>query len=36
VKELGFELRIYGLKYLEDVRRGKAKNDDYDRWCGMM
>jgi len=27
---------IYGLKYQEDVRRGKAKNDDDDRWWGMM
>ena len=27
---------IYGVKYLEDVRRGKAKNDDHDRWWGMM
>jgi hypothetical protein len=27
---------IYGLKYQEDVRKGKAKNDDDDRWWGMM
>jgi hypothetical protein len=27
---------IYGLKYQEDVRRGKAKNDGDDRWWGMM
>jgi hypothetical protein len=27
---------IYGLKYQEDVRSGKAKNDDDDRWWGMM
>ena len=27
---------IYGLKYQEDVRRGKEKNDDDDRWWGMM
>ena len=26
----------YGLKYQEDVRKGKAKNDDDDRWWGMM
>lgn len=25
---------IYGLKYQEDVRRGKPKNDDDDRWWG--
>jgi hypothetical protein len=27
---------IYGLKYQEDVSRGKPKNDDDDRWWGMM
>jgi hypothetical protein len=27
---------IYGLKCQEDVRRGKGKNDDEDRWWGMM
>ena len=27
---------IYGLKYQEDVRRGKAKEDGKDRWWGMM
>ena len=27
---------IYGLKYQEDVRRGKGKNDDEDRWWGTM
>jgi len=27
---------IYGLKYQEDVRGGKPKNDDDDRWWGMM
>jgi hypothetical protein len=26
---------ISGLKYQEDVRRGKGKDDD-DRWWGMM
>jgi len=26
---------IYGLKYQEDVRRGKPKNDDDDRWWNM-
>jgi len=26
---------IYGLKYQEDVSRGKPKNDDDDRWWGM-
>ena len=26
---------IYGLKYEQDVRSGKANNDD-DRWWGMM
>ncbi len=26
---------IYGLKYEQDVRSGKAKNDD-DRWWSMM
>ena len=27
---------IYALKYQEDVRRGKAKEDGNDRWWGMM
>jgi hypothetical protein len=27
---------IYGLKYQEDVRRGKPKNDHDDRPWGMM
>jgi len=27
---------IYALKYQEDVRRGKAKDDSNDRWWGMM
>jgi len=27
---------IYALKYQEDVRRGKAKDDGNDRWWGMM
>jgi hypothetical protein len=27
---------IYGLKYQEDARSGKAKNDYDDRWWGMM
>jgi len=27
---------IYGLKYQEDVWRAKEKNDDDDRWSGMM
>ena len=27
---------IYGLKYQEDVRQGKGKDDDHDRWWGMM
>jgi hypothetical protein len=27
---------IYGLKYQEDVTKEKAKNDDDDRWWGMM
>ena len=27
---------IYALKYQEDVRRGKAKDDGNDRWWSMM
>ncbi len=27
---------IYALKYQEDLRRGKGKDDDCDRWWGMM
>jgi hypothetical protein len=27
---------IYSLEYQEDVRRGKAKNDDDERWWNMM
>ena len=27
---------IYGLKYQEDVRRRKGKNEDEDRWWDMM
>jgi hypothetical protein len=47
VKELGFQGFVvllvlmvaimaltYALKYQEDVRRGK--DDDYDRWWGML
>ena len=27
---------IYGLKYQEDMRRGKAKKDNDNTWWGMM
>ena len=27
---------IYALKYQEDVTRGRGKDDDGDRWWGMM
>jgi hypothetical protein len=32
----GIMALIYGLKYQEDLRNGKAKNDSDDRWWGMM